>query len=165
MWLVSTKLSLITQNSNLMYPQACPFKGNLPPEYEIRYQFTVRQVGKGGKECDHSSYHSLHKIQSYVQTCSFKGNLPTDSAPVHSAASWERRRECDWYRPSCHSLPQIQSWCMHKHVYSKGLTSWVWDKVPIHSAASGEMRQRMWSSKLPLTTQNSILRANISIQR
>ena len=134
--MVSTKLSLITQNSILMYSQACPFKGNLPPEYEIRYQFTVqqvgkkeaknmiiqvtthykkfssmckhihskvtyflrvhqftvRQVGKGGKQCDHSSYHSLHKIQSYVQTSPFKGNLLPESEQVHSAASVERRQ-------------------------------------------------------------------------
>jgi len=55
------------------------------------HQFMVQQVGKGGKECDRSSYHSLHKIKSYVQTCSFKGNLPTESAPVHSVASGERR--------------------------------------------------------------------------
>ena len=25
------------------------YKGNLPPEYQIRHQFTVQQVGKGGK--------------------------------------------------------------------------------------------------------------------
>jgi len=61
--------------------------------YSLRaHQFTVQQVGKGGKECDHSSYHSLHKIQSYVYTSPFKGNLPTESAPVHSAASGERRQ-------------------------------------------------------------------------
>jgi len=43
------KLSLITQNSILMYAQACPFKGNLPPEYGLMHQFTVQQVGKREK--------------------------------------------------------------------------------------------------------------------
>jgi len=62
--------------------------------YVLRvHQFTVRYVGKGGKECDHSSYHSLHKIQSYVQTCPFKGNLLPESATVHSTASGERRQK------------------------------------------------------------------------
>jgi len=59
------KLSLITQNPILIYAQAFPFKGNLPPEYGLMYQFTVQQVGKRGK-CDHywPSYHLSHKSQS-----------------------------------------------------------------------------------------------------
>jgi len=27
----------------------CPYKGNLPPEYELMHQFTEYQVGKGAK--------------------------------------------------------------------------------------------------------------------
>ena len=98
--------------------------------------FTVRQVGKGGKECDHSSYHSLHKIQFYVQTCPFKGNLPTESAPVHSAASWERRRECD--HSTYHSLHKIQSY-VQTRPFKGNLLSVC---APVHSAASGERRKQ-----------------------
>jgi len=139
--------------------------------YQLKvHQFTVRQVGKGGKEWDYSSYHSLHKIQSYVQTCPFKGNLPTESAQVHSVASGKRRRECDWQvgkggkecdHSSYHSLHKIQSY-VQTCPFKGNLLA---ESAPVRSAASGERRQRMWSFKLPLTTQNSVLHANMSIQR
>jgi len=159
MWLVLTKLSLTTQNSIMMYAQACPFKGNLPPEHEIRYQFTVQQVGKGGKECHHPSYHSLHKIQSYMQTCSFEGNLLPESAPVHSTASGERRQRMWSFKlPLTTQNSILVQTCPFKgNLLAKS--------VPVHSAASGERRQRMWLFELTLSTQNSILRANTSIQR
>ena len=95
-WLLSMKLSLITQNSIPIYAQACPFKGNLPPGYGLMHQFTVQQVGKRGK-CDHyrRSYHSSHKTQSWRCTNMFiLRNLPTESATVHSG---ERRKNWDCY--------------------------------------------------------------------
>jgi len=73
------------------------------------HQFTVRQVGKGGKECDHSSYHSPLKIQCYVQTSPLKGNLLAESAVGKGG------KECD--HSSYHSLPKIH--LTSKHVHSK----------------------------------------------
>jgi len=32
-----------------------------------------------------------------IQTCPFKGNLLTESVPVHSTASGERKKQCDRY--------------------------------------------------------------------
>jgi len=92
LWLLSMKLSLITQNSILMYKQSCPFKCNLPPEYGLMHQFTVQQVGKRGK-CDRyqPSYPSSHKTQSWGCTNMFiLRNLPTETSTVHSIASGEK---------------------------------------------------------------------------
>jgi len=61
--------------------QTCSFKGNLPLEYEIRHQFTVQQVEKGGKiviVMDQGITHHTKFNHKNVQTCSFKGNLPPE---------------------------------------------------------------------------------------
>jgi len=45
------------------------------------HQFTVRQVGKEGKECDHSSSHSLHT--KFSPTCKYVLSKVTYSLRVH----------------------------------------------------------------------------------
>ena len=42
------------------------------------------------------SYHTKFN-PVYAQMCPFKGNLPAENAPVQSAASGERRTNCDCY--------------------------------------------------------------------
>ena len=92
-----TKLSLITHNSNLrMYTYV-----HSKETYRLRvHQFTVQQVGKGGNNViviDQVITHHRKFNPKNVQTCLFKGNLLPESAPVHSTASGERRKECDHY--------------------------------------------------------------------
>jgi len=75
--------------------QTCEFKES----YSLRvHQFTVQQVGKGGNNVividqvitDHTKLNPKN-----VQTCLFDGNVLPESAPVHSTASGERRKQCD----------------------------------------------------------------------
>ena len=57
-------------------------------------------TGKGGKNVIVSNQviapHTKFSPKN-VQTCPFKGNLHTESAPGHSTASGERRKQCDCY--------------------------------------------------------------------
>ena len=64
------------------------------------HQFTVQQVGKGGNNViviDQLITHHTKLNPKNVQTCPFDGNLQTESAPIHSTASGERRKQCDHY--------------------------------------------------------------------
>jgi len=77
--------------------------------YSLRvHQFTVQQVGKGGNNViiiDQVITHRTKLNPKNVHACPFKGNLPTESAPVHSTASGERRKQCDcyWQVSTCHT--------------------------------------------------------------
>jgi len=75
------------------------------------HQFTVQQVGKGGNNViiiDQVITHHTKLNPKNVQICPFKGNSPTESAPVHSTTSGERRKQCDRYSPSYHSSHKTQ---------------------------------------------------------
>jgi len=62
-------------------------------------QFTVQQVGKGNNliAIDQVITHHTKVNTKNVQTCPFNGNLQTESAPVHSTESGERRKQFDRY--------------------------------------------------------------------
>ena len=68
--------------------------------YSLRvHQLTVPQVGKGGSNVtviDQVITHHTKLNPKNLQTCPLKGNLLTESAPVDSTASGERRKQCDY---------------------------------------------------------------------
>jgi len=80
-------------NSSLsMY--TCSYKGNLPPEHEIRHQFTVREVGKGGKIVifiyQVITHHTNSILNMHKPAYFYKGNLPPEYEIRHRF-SWQTK--------------------------------------------------------------------------
>jgi len=89
MWSLSTKLSLITQNSILRMHK------HVHSKELTNWDFNSPQHSKWGKNViviDQAITHHTKFNPEYVQTCFFKGNLPTESTMVHSTASVEGRK-------------------------------------------------------------------------
>jgi len=107
--------------------------------YSLRvHQFTVWQVGKGGKECDHSTYHSLHT--KFNPTRKHDHSKVTYRLRVHQFTVRQvgkGGKECD--HSTYHSLYKIQSY-VQTCPFKGNLPT---ECAPVHSVVSGERRQRM----------------------
>ena len=96
MWLLSTKLSLVTQNSS-----HGSFKGNLHAVSGTTVHSTAS--GEGGRNV--ITINQIITCHRKFIPCSFKCNLPSVSETVYSTANGEKRDKCDHYQPNftCHT--------------------------------------------------------------
>ena len=84
----------------------CPYKGNLPPEYELVHQFTVYQVEKRSKIImSNNSQHSI--LTRYGQMCPYKGNLPTEYEFVHELIVYQVGKRSKIIMPNNLSLTTL----------------------------------------------------------
>jgi len=68
----------------------CPYKGNVPPEYELVHQFIVYHEKEQNMSNNLYNYRSQHSILTrYGQMCPNKGNLPAEYELVHQLIGYK----------------------------------------------------------------------------